>query len=448
MPPFRVMKKVGQACLQMLVLYAVLAAAVGIAAWQRTADAGAAVTAGLAGAVPLWIAAAYLMSIPGRIRDWTLMRRALRGAPMEDGKRTVAFGTLRPLRETLRSPFTNTPCVAYKYAVQVIGENDSGGSFDGFAMAPCAVHTRTGDVRLLAVPDFTSRPRAVRGREVTRNAQQFFEATTFTAATAPFNPPLDTHGGCRHDRALTAQPANFDHSHFQETILAPGEAVSVIGVYDASRRGLVPDPNVAFSTLVLKKGSESAIVAKAARAPFTGLIGATIFMAIFAVAGLWLLAAMPLDLSEQVRPSRFVWWPEVRLERWIEHDVRPRLAAMMGTPGTHLPELCDGCARGRIEILGEVIPLTTAVGREDAKEQVIEIRGSTARVIRTWNIAERRATLSVEKNGRTFVVPGEWLSPLDVQTFGGSGRDVHGRITILAPDDSIRCRVYFAVTMR
>jgi hypothetical protein len=442
------MKNVGGACLKLLVLYLVLVAGVAVVAWYRTADTGFATLAGFIGAVPLWLAVAYLISIPGRIRDWILIRRAARGAPEQDGKRTAVLGTLRALRETLRAPFSDTPCVAYTYAVDTIGEDTPGGSFNGSAMAPAAVHTRFGDFRLLAMPDFEEHPRLLTGSDVMSKAKRFFEATEFTQGTRVFNAPLDTHGGYRHDRAIGTSAPNFERSAYKELVFAPGEPVCVIGAYDSARRGLVPDPKAAFLGLVLKRGTEQSIASRAARAPFTALIGAAFFTAIFAVAALWTLAAMPLDAAEQVNASRVIWWPEVRLERWLERDVRPRMVSMLGTPGTRLPELCAGCARGRIEILGEVIPLTTAVGRENAEQMVLEVRGEGATIVRTWDKKTRTPALAIERNGRTFVVPPDWLSPEDVQTFGGSENEVEGRITIVAPDDSIRCRVYFSVRLQ
>jgi hypothetical protein len=46
-------------------------------------------------------------------------------------------------------------------------------------------------------------------------------------------------------------------------------------------------------------------------------------------------------------------------------------------------------------------------------------------------------------DGKSAPVPDSWLQPHDVETALGSNGEYEGRITVMAPDGWIRCRVQF-----
>jgi len=453
------MTKLAMACLRILALYLVAAAAIGFLAWRRTANTEQSIVAGLAGGAVLWLALVYLWAIPLKIREWWRLRNAVAGAELRDGARVAIFGTLRPLRDTLRSPFTQAQCVAYKYSVTSLtpattaNEDDTSSvDYHGFAMVPTAVHTPTGDVRILGFPDLKVPASMVHDAAVARNAQTYVDSTAFSAA-GPFRlqDRLDAiaaneDGRFRYDARHDPVATSLATSVFEERLLRPGQPVCVTGLYSAQRRALLPDPDALVEGLTLEIGDPDALTRKARRSIVTTIICALVFSAAFAVAFLAFHAMTRLDEAEQRHPERPLWFPEVRFERWLDARVRAPLtqAGIMGSHGWYVLDLCQGCAVGRLEIAGRSYALSQTQARQNATERLIEVTGDGATVQMAFDARRQLTRIDVVTDGRRITVPQAWIAPGDVETFVGSGLDLQGRATIMAPDDSIRCRTSFA----
>lgn len=454
------MKKLAMACLRILALYVVAAAAMGALAWHRTGNGEQSVVAGLAGGALLWLALVYLWAIPLKIRDWLRVRHAASGDEPRDGARVAVFGTLRPIRESLRAPFTQAQCVAYKYTitappVQTTANDSETASvdYDGFAMTPSAVHTPRGDIRILGFPDLKVPAQTLRDAAIVRNAQAFVDQTAFVDA-APFR--LQDHlnavganegGRFRYDARHAPVAPSLASCVFQERLVRPGEQVCVTGIYSAQRRALLPDPDALVEGLTLEVGGPASLTRSAARAIVTTIVCAVIFSAAFAAAFLGFHAMTRLDAAEQRDPDRRLWFPEVKFERWLDARVREPLtqAGLMSTRGSYMLDLCQGCATGRLEIGERTFGLTHAAARQNETERVVEVLGEGARLEMVFDSRRRLVRMDVLGTGANDVrIPMEWISPADVEMFVGSERDLRGRVTIMAPDDSIRCRASFA----
>jgi hypothetical protein len=454
------MKKLAMACMRILALYLVAAAAMGFLAWRRAAGGEQSIVAGLIGGGILWLALLYLWAIPVKIREWWRLRNAAAGSELRDGERVAVFGTLRPVRDTLRAPFTQAQCVAYKYSVTSLipaatAQDDDTVSvdYDGFAMVPSAIHTRTGDVRILGFPDLKVPAQKIQDAAVVRNAEAYVAATSFVPAKPlGLQEQLDAIAGnedgrfrydARHDPVAPALTASV----FEERLARPGEQVCVTGVYSAQRRALLPDPDALIEGLTLEIGDPEALTRKARRGIVTSIIGAIVFCAAFGVAFVAFHLLTRLDAAEQRDPQRRLWFPEVRFERWLDARVRAPLieAGIMGTRGSYVLDLCPGCAVGRLEIGGRTCMLSRAAARQNATERLVEVTGDGATVQMAFDARRQLTRLDILMDGgKRVTVPPEWLAPGDVETFVGSGLDLQGRATIMAPDDSVRCRTSFA----
>src|SRR5262249_42449405 len=88
-------------------------------------------------------------------RDRAALRRAASGEPMRDGRLEAASGPIQPIATPLEAPFTGRPCVAYEYDVKqhaAVTSRDQGtraSEYTGVALAPCAINTVRGSVRVL-----------------------------------------------------------------------------------------------------------------------------------------------------------------------------------------------------------------------------------------------------------------------------------------------------------
>jgi hypothetical protein len=173
-------------CILALVFY--LALAVGYFLWFDTvADWPENVIGAGVMALLVLISLGALYTARLRLRDWSLLSAARHGARPVDGKMAAVAGTIHPVSQPLRAPFSGVDCVLCEYDVsrerQRVGgrqESKNGVDFTGFLMNPCVIRTPHGDVRLLGFPMLTGFDKHVcTTLDAALSARDFLSATPF-----------------------------------------------------------------------------------------------------------------------------------------------------------------------------------------------------------------------------------------------------------------------------
>ena len=179
--------------------------------------------------------------------------------PPVDGELVAITGTIEALGEPLIAPFSGQTCLAYDYDIQHRKQSEPGLVMDrnGLALAPCAIRAGVRLITLLAFPGLESFPKTATDEA---RAQRFVASTTFEETgvvdsllrIGEVARIIDAQGGAvRKDWQLTSydvaneREANgsWSNPYFTERILRPGEKVTIIGRYSASRNALLPEPN-------------------------------------------------------------------------------------------------------------------------------------------------------------------------------------------------------------
>lgn len=198
--------------------------------------------------------------------DEAAIRRALRGEPLEDGRRGAALGELRPCEpdEALAAPFSGKPALAYEYEVHrqeewFSEERGTGGAtrqvrqqrravaLAGHARLPCEVRTVHGGVRVVTRPVLDLAATDVDGEEARERARRFVEETTFeTVAPERLVAELKESLGDftsadaprRRDTRREEAVADLAGWTLSEKVVSPGQQVCVVGDYSVAAGGL------------------------------------------------------------------------------------------------------------------------------------------------------------------------------------------------------------------
>jgi len=121
------------------------------------------------------------------LRDWSLVSTARHSLPPRDGELIAVIGTIHPLGDPLRAPFSGSECVVCEYdlarptrATQAKDGSNSGSDYAGFLMTPCAIRSALGDMRLLGFPILEGFDETVcHGDAAIRNARNFLSSAPF-----------------------------------------------------------------------------------------------------------------------------------------------------------------------------------------------------------------------------------------------------------------------------
>lgn len=438
-----------KSCSTWFAVYVAAAILVGHIIYRRFPQLVPAAIGGAVGGGIVWLGLAYLAGVRTKIAEALRSRRMAEGGPPPDGETVTVDGTIEPVGATLTSPLTGQPRVAYKYEVRQ-GEKLL---YDGFALAPSAVVSQHGQIRILAYPALQVTPRLVPTHEALPNFEAYRERTHFTHpdlsdirgafknAMRGFN---GEEGSVRTDTSMTHKDVELDYATFMEWGIAPGDRIVATGHYSLERGGLVPEPGMPLS-LILRDPARSGVSRSVAGA-FGNLVAAAIFLGVAAAGLLGLYAFVPLSASEQMSPDRRTMWREVRLDRWIERRVRGRLRkAGMLDGGTVSAVLDPGSARGRV----------SANGRDEIVNRAAATRVGDMTVIR---IDDDVAVLTVDQGGRPLrlrlgnadVDAGTFARDLEVEITGSSQHgDIAGRFTYFRDDaETPACRVTFRAAVQ
>jgi len=185
-------------------------------------------------------------------RDRAALRRAGSGEPMRDGHLEAASGPIHPLDAPLEAPFTGRPCVAYEYDVKKHvettdrEEGTARSEYAGVALAPCAIGTVRGSVRVLGwalLDQFQAAGDAsidrARGAAYLKNTP--LEPLGLTGILSAFGELLaDDDGSIRKDFQIGDGTVALDRCRIEEKIVPVGQVVTLLGRWSNDAQGFAP----------------------------------------------------------------------------------------------------------------------------------------------------------------------------------------------------------------
>lgn len=251
-------------------------------------------------------AIASVVAIGTAHRERKMLLDAVAGTPPADGQWVGVSGTIQSL-SPLTAPLTGQRAVAYEYKIsrdERLGKSTSEVVYyDGKALAPCTIATRQGSVRLLSVPDFTGlEAEPLLSSAAMERATDYIRQTPFTIyetskkrRTRLEEEWTDDDGQYRHDRQHYTREVDLaDRFRFQEKHIQQGEQVCAFGLYSIQRGGLIPHPNWARQTRVLR-GDPSKVADQLRGKMIKSVVTAVVFSAlVYAIVWLYQYQAATL----------------------------------------------------------------------------------------------------------------------------------------------------------
>ncbi len=234
------------------------------------------------------------------------LKRAEKGLPMEDGREEAVWGPIEPLGAELEAPFSGRPCVAYEYDAKNPSTTDSegdtnpgGSALAGWALAPSVIRSNRGDVHLLGFsllegfPEKTLKDPEDRERAVRYAASNEFVEMGITKLGSMISTMdeamSDDDGSVKKDMRMgKAAAEDLASCTLTEKLIAPGDTVTAIGLWDAARGGLVPKHRGKSVVVRLFPGGGAAMVAHAEKRPW-GILAFALVWAGFAHAIIYLV---------------------------------------------------------------------------------------------------------------------------------------------------------------
>ncbi len=215
------------------------------------------------------IVCSYLFGIVQSTRERSVLLESINGGPLEDGKWVAVSGRIHSLQR-INAPLSGESVVAYKYTIS--RSEGSGKSrttvnhFEGMALIPSTISTRTGSVKLLAVPTFDMRAADLDLATAISNATRYVANTPFETNETPKDQragtvekeSTDDDGNFRVDkRSNNALDIPIDSCSFEERHVKQNEEICAFGLYSQQRNGLVPHPNWSKQARIMRGSAES-----------------------------------------------------------------------------------------------------------------------------------------------------------------------------------------------
>lgn len=255
--------------------------------------------------------------------DWQLMKKALNAkniTDFKDGQKVVVFGQILPTNgQPIISPFTQKKCVFYTYNIyQWVWEGygkdrrkKKEPDYSGLHLTPSCVDSTVGKIRLLAFPTlqgFEKKTYSYSGDTVPfyNNAYAYIQNIQFeefgrmgiskfrNAYQMVKDILTDDDGYVRKDTKYTTKPFDLKTRYLEEQYVKEGENASLLGIWSATKQGIVTDINKAVA--VLTKGSPEQAIKTAKKDFFKKLReGLLVFFVINLIIGVfwWILNEGP-----------------------------------------------------------------------------------------------------------------------------------------------------------
>jgi hypothetical protein len=236
------------------------------------------------------LAGGYLIGIFTASRERRTLLEASIGTPPADGKWVAVSGPIHALNP-LRAPLSGTSVVYYEYRMSYWVRSGKSSSqislYDGKALTPSTIATRQGSVRLLAVPALDLWNEDLSRQTALENAQRYIESTQFQTRETPKDKRVrmedesaDDDGSFRRDdyHPSSSAPPLAD-CVFQEKVVKQNEMICAFGIYSQQRGGIIPHPNWAKQTRIMR-GDAMSVANQLRNRMIKYAIGAVIFGAI------------------------------------------------------------------------------------------------------------------------------------------------------------------------
>jgi hypothetical protein len=420
-----------RSCGRWLVLYVVLAALAAALIYARFPRLPVALGAGAVAGGLIWMSIASIGGMGAKSAEARLIRRARNGGRPSDGEKVAVIGTVSGGMDALESPITRRRCMAYEYKVLEPGR-ETAATYEGFALAPLTIDGPRGAIRLLAVPELAFPEERPEEPEHLSNLKEYIDRTTWKVHEGidlkrefAFlkNVLADDDGRIRYDVRREAAPENLELMKLSEKTLAAGEKIVAIGRFSSARGGLVPDPKALMYPVKILKGDVDEVLRKSG-SRVTDLAMSCGCLIPVIVAALIALTVVPLAAIEQMIPTKDPSWIEVRLERFIDRNVRSYF------PKDQVAiEISTGEARGR---LNDIRLHTASATREDnATDVTLTSEDGHAGVVLRFR-GERLQSARVIGDG---AIP---ENEIDVEQLDTADGQITGRVTYLSKDLNLR----------
>ena len=253
--------------------------------WGKVEAVPAIVLAGF-GALGLVMVVSQLKAVLFGSGEKGALKRAEQGLPLQDGEKEAGWGRIEPLGELLTAPISGRPCVAYEYDAKDPASTDSqgrsrssGSAMAGFALCPSVIRSSRGDVHLLgfSVLDqfeeryFEDDPAALyrAGEYAARTEFETMGLAKIGAMLSQMDEAMaDDDGSVRKDWKMGEGPVALEGCELKERIVAAGETITAVGLWDAAKGGLVPKKDGKSAVVQLLPGGGAAMVAHAEKRPW------------------------------------------------------------------------------------------------------------------------------------------------------------------------------------
>jgi len=227
---------------------------------------GAGIMAGVGGFL-MWSGVYYLREMRRQSAERYLIKA---GGLLHDGQRTVVSGIVEAQGPLLSAPFSGRECLGYRYSTHRISKSSTIHSdihdYKGHALTPSAIRASQGTIKILAPsdPGFFN-PLGwpnVGSPENRQRAKAYVRSVDYGKPIAPLKEVsrLETFkgpGSFRFDQQFRQPPEDLfemNDSDLLETILRPGERVTLTGVYSTAQGGIGPDPDFITYSFCIKPG--------------------------------------------------------------------------------------------------------------------------------------------------------------------------------------------------
>ena len=231
-------------CVFALAVWIFLIGAYAYVALGRIHDLAPALVIGLLGGTFSAILISSFIGLFTGNRDRAAIKRALNMEPMQDGRLEAASGPIKAMDTPLEAPFTGQSCVLYEYDVKRV--QGAASDYAGYAMAPCAVQTLRGPVRLLGWVLLDQFPAAGEQQIDRARGEKYLSSATLepmgvTKILSVFKDLVaDDDGTIRKDYRIDGD-GSLQGRHIVERAVTVGTPVTLMGHWSEARGGFVAD---------------------------------------------------------------------------------------------------------------------------------------------------------------------------------------------------------------
>jgi hypothetical protein len=432
------MQSMLRSCLRWIALYVVIAALLAWLVYVRLPILPVAIGVGAGAAILVWFGVAYVLSaFVSKGGDERLIRKAMAGGRPEDGEKVAVPGTVSGGFESHEAPISRRRAVIYEYKVLPEGRQQAG-VYEGFALSPTTIDGPRGAIRILAAPDLDFPHDRLNEPQHLRNLEEYIARTQWTEHAgvdvkreiAHLKTVLaDNDGRIRFDIRRDFAPSDdLGRMELREKVVAPGEKVVAIGHFSSARGGLVPHTGEILYSIKILKGEPDEVLRRMKRSAVGHVLLGCGCLTPVILAAIAALAIVPLDAIEQMSKTKDPTWNEVRMEKWLDQNVRSRHEALRAA-GQATIELDPGQARGRLDD----VRLTTSEAR--VEDGAVDVKLTSDDGQHGVTIRFRRGAIeSAQLLDGTNIPAGA----LELEQLHEDDTYITGRVAWLSPERNLR----------